>query len=77
MDFIPVELLRVGFYLKSEGIIIVMQIISVLIYKMKDKTDCTDFPGISLFPASYSILSNNLLPCLTPLASEIIGASPE
>jgi hypothetical protein len=73
----PFELLQAGLYLKSEGIITAMEIISVLVYKMENKTDCRDYPGISLFFFdSYSIRPSNCLPYLTPLVSEIIGAFP-
>jgi len=47
--------------------------IIVHIYKKGDKTDCSNYRGISLFPSMYKILSNILLSRLTPHAEEIIG----
>ena len=44
----------------------------VPIYKKGDKTDCSNYKGISLWPTMYKILSNILLSRLTPYA-EIIG----
>jgi hypothetical protein len=38
-----------------------------------DKTDCSNYRGISLLSTSYKILSNILLARLTPYADEIIG----
>jgi hypothetical protein len=35
--------------------------IIVLIYKMGDKTDCSNHRRISLSPTTYKILSNNFL----------------
>jgi hypothetical protein len=40
---------------------------------MHDKTDCSNYRGISLLSTSYKILSNILLARLTPCADEIIG----
>jgi hypothetical protein len=45
----------------------------VLIYKMGDKTDCSNYRDILLLPTTYKILSNILLSKLTPYAEEIIG----
>jgi len=47
--------------------------INVPIYKKVDKTDCSNYNGISLLPTTYKILSNILLLRLTPYANEIIG----
>jgi hypothetical protein len=47
--------------------------IIVLVYKKGDKTDCSDYRGISLLPTMYKILSNIVLLKLTPYAEEIIG----
>ena len=47
--------------------------IIVLIYKEGDKTDCSNYIGISLLPATYNILSNILLSRLISYAEEIIG----
>jgi len=47
--------------------------IIVSIYKKGDKTDCSNYSGISLLPTTYKILSNTLLSRLTPYAEESIG----
>jgi sorting nexin-29 len=47
--------------------------IVVPIHKKGDKTDCSNYRGISLLSASYKILSNILLARLIPYADEIIG----
>ena len=47
--------------------------IIVPIYKKGDKTDCGNYRGISVLPATYKILSNILLSRLTAYAEEIIG----
>jgi len=49
------------------------EFIIVPIYKKGDKTDCSNFRGISLLPTMYRILSNVMLSILTPYAEEIIG----
>jgi len=49
-----------------------MESIIVPIYKNGDKTDCSNYKGISLLPTTYKILSNILLSRLTPYAEEII-----
>jgi hypothetical protein len=38
-----------------------------------DKTDCSNYRGISILPTKYKILSNILLSRLSPNAEEIIG----
>jgi hypothetical protein len=43
------------------------------IHKKGNKTDCSDYRGISLLSTSYKILSNILLSRLIPYADEIIG----
>ena len=43
------------------------------IYKKGDKTNCSNYRGISLLSATYKILSNTLLSRLSPYAKEIIG----
>ena len=47
--------------------------IIVPIYKKDDKTDCSNYRGISLLSPTYKILSNILLSKLTPNAEEILG----
>jgi hypothetical protein len=47
--------------------------VTVPIYKKGDKTDCSNYPGISILSTTYKILSNSLLSRLTPYAEEIIG----
>ena len=45
----------------------------VPIYKKGDKTDCSQYRGVSLLSTTYKVLSNILLSRLTPYADEIIG----
>jgi hypothetical protein len=45
----------------------------VPIHRKGDKTDCSNYRGISLLSTSYKILSNILLARLMPYADEIIG----
>jgi len=47
--------------------------IIVPMYKQGDKTNCSNYRGISLLATMYKILSNFLLSRLTPYAEEIIG----
>jgi len=47
--------------------------IIVPIHKKRDKTDCNNYRGISLLPATYKILTNILLSRLISYAKEIIG----
>jgi hypothetical protein len=47
--------------------------IVVPIHQKDDKTDCSNYRGISLLSTSYKILSNILLARLTPYADEITG----
>jgi len=49
------------------------EFIIVPIYKKADKTDCNNYRGISLLPATYKMLSNILLSRLTPYADKITG----
>ena len=42
-------------------------------YKKGDKTDCSNYRGLSLFPTTYKILSNIRLSRLTSYAQKIIG----
>jgi hypothetical protein len=45
--------------------------IIVPIYKKGDKTDCSNYRGISLLSTSYKMLSNILLSRLSPYVDEI------
>jgi hypothetical protein len=47
--------------------------IIVPVHKNGDKTDCSNYRGISLLSTSYKILSNILHSRLTPYIDEIIG----
>jgi hypothetical protein len=47
--------------------------IVVPIHKKGDKTNCSNYQGISLLSTSYKILSNILLIRITPYKDEIIG----
>jgi len=45
----------------------------VPMYNKGNKTDCSNYRGISLLPTTYIILSNILLSRLTPNVEEITG----
>ena len=47
--------------------------IVVPIYKKGEKTNCSNYRGISLLLTPYKILSNIMLGRLTPNVDEIIG----
>jgi hypothetical protein len=47
--------------------------IVVPIYKKGDKTDCSNYRGISLLSTAYKILSNIFLLRLTPYTDDITG----
>jgi hypothetical protein len=47
--------------------------IVVPIHKKGDKTDCSNYRGISLLLTSYKVLSNILLSSITTYADEIMG----
>ena len=53
--------------------IFVFMSIIVPIYKKSDKTDCSNYRGISPLSSTYKILSNILLSRLTQYAEDIIG----
>jgi hypothetical protein len=46
---------------------------SLTLHRKDDKTDCSNYRGISLQPPSYKILPNILLSRSIPYADEIIG----
>ena len=85
-DQIPVEFIKAGGRTLHYEIHILISIwnkeelseewkesIIVPIYKKGNKTDCSNYRGISLLPTMYKILSNFLLSkMLTPYAEEII-----
>jgi hypothetical protein len=87
VDQIPAELIRAGGEtLRSEIHKLIKLIwnkeewpqqwkesVVVPIHNKGDKTDCSNYRGISLLSTSYKILSNVLLARLTPYADEIIG----
>jgi hypothetical protein len=50
--------------------------IVVPVHKKGDKTDCSNYRGISFLSTSFKILSNILLPGLTPYADKITGDHP-
>jgi hypothetical protein len=83
-DQIPAELIKAGGeMLRSEVLKLIRFIdglpqqwkesIIVPIYKKGDKTDCNNYPGVSLSSNAYKILSNILLARLTPYVSESTG----
>jgi len=47
--------------------------IIVPIYKKGDKTNCSNYRGISISPTTYTIFSNILLSKSTPYAEDITG----
>ena len=53
-------------------IIIIIESNIVPTYKKGDKTDCSNYKGISLVPTTYKILSNILLSRLIPYAEDVI-----
>jgi len=87
IDYTPAELIKVGSRtIRCEIHKLVISVwnkkelpeewkesILVPIYTKGDKTDCSNYRGISLMPTTYKILSNILLSRLTPYAEEIIG----
>jgi len=87
IDQIPAELIKAGgrtIFLKIRKLITYIlkkeklpeewkKSIIVPIHKKGDKTDCSNYRGISLLPTTYKILSNILLSRLIPYVKEIIG----
>jgi hypothetical protein len=87
IDQIPAELIKAGGrIIRSEIHNLIISIwykeelpeewkesVIVPIYKKGDKTDCSNYRGISHLSTTYKILSNILLSRLTPYAEEIIG----
>jgi hypothetical protein len=49
------------------------EFIIVPIYKKDVTTDCSNYRGISLLPATHKILYNILLSSLTPYVDKVIG----
>ena len=47
--------------------------IIVPVYEKGDKTDCSNYRGISLVSTTYKIIFNVLMSRLTPYAEESIG----
>jgi hypothetical protein len=45
----------------------------VPVYKKDDKTDCSNYKGVSVLPTAYKTLSSILVSRLTPYVDEIIG----
>jgi len=43
------------------------------IYRKDDKTDCSNYRGISLLSSTYKLLSNILLSRLIPYAEKLLG----
>jgi hypothetical protein len=86
IDHIPAELIKAGgskicseihklinsIWNKEELPEQLKESVIVPVYK-GDKTDCSNYRGISLLSTTYKILSNILLSRLTPYAEEIIG----
>jgi hypothetical protein len=81
IDQIPAELIKAGGITIRYGIYkLIISIwnkewkesIILPIYKKDDKTDCSNYRGISLLPTTNNILSNILLSKLTPNAEETI-----
>ena len=85
IDQIPAELIKAGNRtIRSEFHKLIISVgnkgwkesIIVPTYKKGDKTDCSNYRGISILPPTYTILSNILLSMPTPYAENIIGNHP-
>ena len=85
IDQIPAELIKAGcrkicheihsIWNKEELPDNLREYIIVPIHKKGDKTDCSNYIGISLLPTTYKILSSILLSRLTPYKEKITGGS--
>ena len=87
IDKIPAELIKAGgrtVFVEIHKLIICnwnkeelskewKESIIVPIYRKGDKTNCSNYRGISLLPTMYKMLSNILLSRITPYAEEIFG----
>jgi len=51
------------------------QSVTLSVYRKGNKTDCSNYRGLSLFPTLYKILSNILLSRLTSYVQKTIGVS--
>jgi len=49
------------------------EFVTVRLYKKGDKTDCSNYRGVSVLSTTYKLLFNILLSRLTPYAEEIVG----
>jgi len=86
VDQIPVELIKAGvrqFTVRFVNLLFSIlnreelpeewkESIIVPIYKKGNKTDCSNYRGISLLPTTYKILTNILLSKLIPYAEELL-----
>jgi len=87
IDQIPAELIKAGvrtirgaihkliiaIWNKEELPVEWKESVRVPIHKKGDKTECNNYRGISILPATYKILSNILRSMLIPYAEEIMG----
>jgi hypothetical protein len=70
IDHVLVELIQTKSNSLHSGI---HKNIIVPIYKKGDKTDCSNYRGLSLLPTTHKILSGILYSRLTPYVDKIIG----
>jgi hypothetical protein len=54
-------------------VVVVVVVVVIPIHKKGDKTDCNNYPGISVLTTAYKILSNILLARLTLYVNEVTG----